>query len=171
MTLYNGDNIARKKRVAVYPGTFDPVTNGHLDIMRRSLKMFDKLIVAVAHNPGKDPVFSVEERVALIKKATKGWENLQVDHFGNLLTDYMKSVDGRVIVRGLRAVTDYEFELQMGLMNRALDPSIETIFLIPSEVYSFLSSRIIKEIARLKGNVKGMVPEAVESLLKRKFGK
>jgi pantetheine-phosphate adenylyltransferase len=160
-----------KERIAVYPGTFDPVTNGHLDIIRRSLNMFDKLIVAVAHNPGKNPVFSVEERVGLINSATKEWKNIQVDHFGNLLTDYMKSVKSKVIVRGLRAVTDYEFELQMGLMNRALDPSIETIFLIPSEVYSFLSSRIIKEIARLNGNIKGMVPEAVESLLKKKFGK
>lgn len=158
-----------KERIAVYPGTFDPVTNGHLDIIRRSLNMFDKLIVAVAHNPGKDPVFSVEERVGLINSATKEWKNIQVDHFGNLLTDYMKSVKSKVIVRGLRAVTDYEFELQMGLMNRALDPSIETIFLIPSEVYSFLSSRIIKEIARLNGNIKGMVPEAVELLLRKKM--
>ncbi len=159
----------KKKRIAVYPGTFDPVTNGHLDIMKRSLKMFDKLIVAVAHNPDKNPVFSVAERMKLIRKATVRWNALHVDHFGNLLIDYMRSVKSGVIIRGLRAVTDYEFELQMGLMNRTLDPSIETIFLIPSEEYSFLSSRLIKEIARFKGNIEGLVPKAVIDPLQEKL--
>jgi len=158
-----------KNRIAVYPGTFDPVTNGHLDIMERSLKMFDTLIVAVAHNPRKNPVFSVTERMDFIEEAAKGWKNLRVDHFENLLTDYMKSVQGDVIIRGLRAFSDYEFELQMGLMNRVLAPSIETIFMIPNEEYSFVSSRFIKEIVQLKGNVKGLVPDVVERLLRKKL--
>lgn len=158
-----------KKRIAVYPGTFDPVTNGHLDIMKRSLNMFDSLIVAVAHNPAKKPIFSVEERVEMIQRATKGWRGLRVDNFGALLIDYVKSVKGKVIIRGLRAVTDFESELQMGLMNRTLDSSIETIFLIPSEEYSYVSSRIIKEIAQFNGNIKGLVPQAVEGPLKKKL--
>ncbi len=159
--------MSTQKKIAVYPGTFDPVTNGHLDIMKRSLKMFDKLIVAVAHNPDKKPAFSIERRMEFIQKSTVGWENIKVDHFENLLTDYMKTVEGGVIVRGLRAVTDYEYELQMGLMNRTLDPSIETIFMIPSLDYSFLSSRLIKEIAHLRGDVKGLVPESVLPFLQK----
>lgn len=160
---------SRKKKIAVYPGTFDPVTNGHLDIIKRSLNLFDCVIVAVAHNPGKNPAFPVDERMEFIRKAARGWKNLKVDSFDNLLTNYMKSVKGDVIVRGLRAVTDYDYELQMGLMNRTLDPSIETIFMIPSEEYSFLSSRLIKEIVQLKGSVKGLVPKAVEVQLRKKL--
>ena len=160
--------MSTQKKIAVYPGTFDAITNGHLDIMKRSLKMFDTLIVAVAHNPDKSPTFPIEKRMEFIRKATEGWENIKVDQFENLLTDYMKTVGGGVIVRGLRAITDYEHELQMGLMNRALDPTIETIFMIPSLEYSFLSSRLIKEIAHLQGNIKGLVPEAVAPFLKKK---
>lgn len=165
---WNLEMKTKNKRIAVYPGTFDPVTNGHLDIIKRGLKMFDTLIVAVAHNPGKAPTFTVAERMELIREATRNLRNIRVDQFQNLLTDYMRSVGGGVIIRGLRAVTDYEFELQMGLMNRALDPSVETIFVIPSEEYSFLSSRLIKEIVQLKGSVKGLVPRGVEPLLKKK---
>lgn len=159
-----------KRKIAIYPGTFDPVTNGHIDIMKRALTLFDKLIVAVAHNPQKNPIFTVEQRADFIRKSTTELENLEVDSFGNLLTDYAKNRGASAIIKGLRAVSDFDFELQMGLMNRTLNKSLETIFMIPSEEYSFLSSKIIKEIASLQGEVKNFVPPSVLKGLKEKFG-
>ena len=158
-----------KKTIAIYPGTFDPVTNGHVDIIKRALQLFDKLIVAVAHNPQKDPMFTVEERVDFIKNATTGWENLEIDSFKDLLTNYARKRDANVIIKGLRAISDFDFELQMGLMNRTLDKSLETIFMIPSEEYSFLSSKIIKEIASFHGDISNHVPSSVAKVLKNKF--
>lgn len=158
-----------KKTIAIYPGTFDPVTNGHIDIIKRALNLFDKLIVAVAHSPQKNPLFSVEERVGFIMNATEGMENLEIADFGSLLTDYAKRKGANIIIKGLRAISDFDFELQMGLMNRTLDKSLETIFMIPSEEYSFLSSKIIKEIASFHGDVKSHVPPSVAALLRHKF--
>ena len=158
-----------KKTVAIYPGTFDPVTNGHIDIIKRALKLFNKLIVAVAHNPQKTPMFTQEERVSFIRKATRGWKNLEIDSFDDLLINYARKKGANVIIRGLRAISDFDFELQMGLMNRTLDKSLETIFMIPSEEYSFLSSKIIKEIASFNGEIEDHVPSSVAKGLKKKF--
>lgn len=158
-----------KKTIAIYPGTFDPVTNGHIDIIKRASELFDKIIVAVAPNPPKNPIFSVEERVDFIKQATMGWKNLEIEYFDNLLTDYAKHRGANVIIKGLRAISDFDFELQMGLMNRNLNKSLETIFMIPSEEYSFLSSRIVKEIASFQGDIKSFVPTSVAVGLKKKF--
>ena len=158
-----------KKTVAIYPGTFDPVTNGHIDIIKRALELFDKLIVAVAHNPQKSPLFIAQERVDFIKKTTTGWKNLEVDSFDDLLVNYARKRGANVIIKALRAISDFDFELQMGLMNRTLDKSLETMFMIPSEEYSFLSSKIIKEIASFHGNVSNHVPPSVAEGLKNKF--
>jgi len=158
-----------KKTIAIYPGTFDPVTNGHVDIIKRALQLFDKLVVAVAHNPQKNPMFTVEERVDFIKSATTGWENLEIDSFNDLLTNYARKREANVIIKGLRAISDFDFELQMGLMNRTFHKSLETIFMIPSEEYSFLSSKIIKEIACFHGDVSNHVPSSVAKVLKNKF--
>jgi pantetheine-phosphate adenylyltransferase len=158
-----------KNRIAVYPGTFDPVSNGHLDLMKRGLEIFDKLIVAVALNPDKNPLFTIDERVGFIKEAVKGWKNIEVEFFDDLLIEYAKRKKADVIVKGLRAVSDFEYELQMSLMNRRLDSHIETVFMMPSEEYSFLSSRILKEVALLHGDIRGMVPPGVAEGLERKF--
>lgn len=158
-----------KKRTAVYPGTFDPVSNGHLDLIKRGLRIFDKLIVAVALNPTKNPLFNIDERVYFIREAVKVWKNVEVEAFDNLLIDYVKKKKADVIIKGLRAVSDFEHELQMSLMNRRLDTHIETVFMMPSEEYSFLSSKVLKEVASLKGDIRGMVPPAVVEGLKRKF--
>ena len=138
----------QKKRVAIYPGTFDPVTFGHIDIMRRALKIFDCVIIAVALNPNKDPLFPLEKRVTFIKEATKNLKNLEVLPFDNLLINLAHSKKASVVIKGLRAISDFEFELQMGLMNRTLDEKIETLFMIPSQEFSFLSSNLVKETAR-----------------------
>ncbi len=156
-----------KKKIAVYPGTFDPVTNGHLDIMRRSMCLFDALIVAVALNPKKNPLFPIEERVKFIKDATRDLENLEVFAFDNLLVDFAQNHKASVIIKGLRAVSDFEYELQMGLMNRSIDQKIETLFMIPSQEYSFLSSSFVKEIALHNGNVSKLVPQPVKARLKK----
>ena len=156
---------------AVCPGTFDPITNGHLDIIRRGLEIFDEVIVAVAKNPKKMPLFGLEERLELIRGSVKGLQNVRVDAFDGLLVDYVRSNNGIAIIRGLRAISDFEYEFQMALMNRKLDDSIETVFLMPSEEYSFLSSRILKEVASLNGDVSGMVPKAVVEGLRKKFKK
>ena len=158
-----------KKRTAVYPGTFDPVSNGHLDLIKRGLRIFDKVIVAVALNPAKNPLFNIDERVNFIREAVKVWKNVEVEAFDNLLIDYVKKKKADVIIKGLRAVSDFEHELQMSLMNRRLDTHIETVFMMPSEEYSFLSSKVLKEVASLKGDIRGMVPSAVVEGLKRKF--
>ena len=156
-------------KVAVYPGTFDPVTNGHLDLIKRCLEIFDRVIVAVAHSPKKNPLFSVEERVEFIKEATHSWKNIEVNSFDCLLVDFVDRCGGDVIVKGLRAVSDFEYELQLSLMNRRLANKIESIFMMPSEEFSFLSSKVIKEVVNLGGDVKGMVTPAVMEGLKRKF--
>lgn len=158
-----------KKNIAVYPGTFDPITNGHIDLVERSLGIFDEVIIALAPNPKKIPLFTIEERIEMIKTATKGLENVKTDVFNGLLVNYAKKKKAKAIIRGLRAVSDFEYEFQMALMNRRLDSRIETVFLMPSEEYSYLTSTIIKEIAAFKGSVKGLVPKIVENKLKEKF--
>ena len=157
----------KKKRVAIYPGTFDPVTNGHIDIIRRALNICDRLVVSVALNPRKNPLFSIEQRVDFIKKGLKGLKNVNVLPFDNLLTDFARVNNAAVIIKGLRAVSDFEYELQMGLMNRNLDQSIETLFMIPSQEYSFLSSNFIKEIAKHGGDIHKLVPKIVAEKLSR----
>ena len=156
-------------KVAIYPGSFDPITNGHLDIIERSSKIFDKLIVSVLHNSAKNAVFSVEEKINLIKKATLSIPNVEIDYFDGLLVDYAKKKSATTIIKGLRAVSDFEYEMQMALMNRKQNPDVETMFLIASSEYSFLSSSIVKEVARLGGNLDGFVPECIKTEIYNKF--
>ena len=156
-------------RTAIYPGSFDPLTNGHLDVIQRAAKLFDRVIVAVAENEGKHPLFTLAERVALVKKAVVKLPNVQTDSFNSLLVEYVASKNAQAIVRGLRAVSDFEFEFQLALMNRKLDENIETIFMMPKDTYTFLSSRIVKEIARLGGDVRPFVPAHVQLALKKKL--
>ena len=158
-------------RTAIYPGSFDPLTNGHLDVIERATKLFDRVIVAVAQNEGKKPLFSLKERVALVSRAIKDMPTVEVDSFDNLLVDYVESRGALAIVRGLRAVSDFELEFQLALMNRKLNEKIETIFMMPKGSYTFLSSRIVKEIARLGGDVSSFVPVHVEAALKRKLAR
>jgi pantetheine-phosphate adenylyltransferase len=155
--------------IAIYPGTFDPVTNGHLDLIARGAKIFDRLIVAVARNLDKDPLFDVEERIEMLEAVTFDWKNVEVDVFDGLLVKYASAKDARVILRGIRAVSDYEYELQMALMNRKIEQQIETVFMMPAEAYSYLSSRLVKELARLGGPVKCLVPPQVEERLRAKL--
>jgi pantetheine-phosphate adenylyltransferase len=157
----------KKKRIAVYPGTFDPVTNGHIDIIQRAIKLFDKLVVAVALNPRKNPMFPIEKRVDFILQGLKGVKNVEVLPFSNLLIEFAQSKKASVIIKGLRAVSDFEYELQMGLMNRNLDDQMETLFMIPSQEFSFLSSNFVKEIARHGGDVHKLVPRSVAKNLIR----
>jgi pantetheine-phosphate adenylyltransferase len=153
---------------AIYPGSFDPVTNGHLDLIERGAKIFERLIVAVLQNREKEPLFKVSERVEMLSEATRAWGNVEVDVFDGLLMDYARQKKGRVILRGIRAISDYEYELQMALMNRKLAPEIETVFMLPGEKYSYLSSRLVREISQLGGPVKDLVPPAVEERLRAK---
>ena len=153
------------KNNAIYPGTFDPVTNGHIDIIRRALNIFDKLIVSVALNPRKNPLFSIEQRVELIQQGLEGLKHVEILPFDNLLTDFAQANNATVIIKGLRAVSDFEYELQMGLMNRNLDEAIETLFMIPSQEYSFLSSSFVKEIAKHGGDIHKLVPKTVAKKL------
>jgi pantetheine-phosphate adenylyltransferase len=156
---------------AIYPGSFDPVTNGHLDLISRGARIFGRLIIAVLRNAEKSPLFSLDERVEMLREATTTWrENVEVDVFDGLLMDYARRRKALVIVRGIRAISDYEYELQMALMNRKLEPGIETMFMMPAEAYSYLSSRLVREIAQLGGAVKDLVPAAVEERLRAKFG-
>jgi len=155
----------KTKRIAIYPGTFDPVTHGHIDIIRRALGIFDKLIVSVALSPLKNPLFSVDQRVSFIQKGTKNLKNVEILPFDNLLTDFARKNNASVIIKGLRAVSDFEYELQMGLMNRNLDESIETLFMIPSQEYAFLSSSFVKEIAKHGGDINNLVPKFVAKQL------
>jgi pantetheine-phosphate adenylyltransferase len=154
-------------RRAIYPGTFDPITNGHLDIVERSSKLFDEVIVAVLVNQEKHPMFSTEERVDMIRSVAP-WPNVVVGTFEGLLVHYAIEQDAQAIVRGIRAVSDYEYELQMALMNRRLEPSVETVFLMAGEAYSYLSSRLIKEVFKLGGPISGLVPELVEERMREK---
>src|SRR5690606_18330066 len=147
--------------IAIYPGSFDPVTNGHLDVIKRYSKIFDKVIVAVARNPNNTPMFSIEERVKLIERVVESMPNVEVDHFEGLLVDYANEKNCSVIIKGLRAISDFEYEFQMALMNRKLDPSIETLFMMTSYKYSFLSSSMMKEIGKLGGCIKELIPEEI----------
>jgi pantetheine-phosphate adenylyltransferase len=159
-------------RRAIYPGSFDPITNGHLDVAERALRLFDEVIIAVALNEGKQPLFSMEERVELVQASLKniqGNERVRVTFFDSLLVNYAQELGAVAIIRGLRAVSDFEFEFQLALMNRKLNSEIETIFLMPKDNYTYLSSRIIKEIARLHGSIEGFVPEAVMKAIAIKF--
>ncbi|MBI4335476.1 MAG: pantetheine-phosphate adenylyltransferase [Candidatus Omnitrophica bacterium] len=158
-------------RKAVYPGSFDPITYGHIDIIKRAAVIFDEVIVAVAHNTEKRPLFSVAERVAMLKKATAGIKNVKVDDFDALAVDYVKKHGIRVIIRGLRMISDFEYEFQMALTNRKLNKHIETIFMMPSESYSYVSSKLIKEAAALGANLREFVPSFVEKGLLKKIKK
>lgn len=157
------------KRTAIYPGSFDPITNGHLDVVRRAASMFERVIVAVAHDTEKAPTFSVSERVSLVRTAVRNMPRVEVDDFRGLLIKYARTKQVGVVVRGLRAVSDFEFEFQLALMNRKLDSKLETIFLMPKDEYTFISSRLVREIAALGGDVSQFVPPAVRQALKRKF--
>lgn len=158
-------------RTAIYPGSFDPFTNGHLDIVQRATKLFDAVIVAVANNEEKKPLFTSEERVNLVKESVRGLAHVTVDSFNGLLVNYVEERGGQAVIRGLRAISDFEFEFQLALMNRKLNERVETIFMMPKETYTFLSSRITKEIARLGGDVRAFVPAHVETALKKKLAR
>ncbi len=155
-----------RRVVAIYPGSFDPPTNGHLDLIDRSARLCDRLIVSVLRNEAKQPLFSVEERMEMLREVICDYPNAQVESFDGLLVDYAKQRGATVIIRGIRAISDYEYELQMALMNRRLCPEVETIFLMAGEAYSFLSSRIVKEVIRLGGDISGLVPPPVEVRLR-----
>jgi pantetheine-phosphate adenylyltransferase len=159
-------------RTVVYPGSFDPLTFGHLDVIERSARLFDHVIVAILTNPQKAPLFSIEERIQIMNEILKPrFANVSVDVFHGLLVDYAKQKNASAIVRGIRAISDYEYEFQMALMNRRLASSIETVFMVPAENYSYLSSRLVKEIAELGGSVSGLVPPLVEERLKERFNR
>jgi pantetheine-phosphate adenylyltransferase len=157
-------------RRAIYPGSFDPVTNGHLDVIGRARKLFDEVIVAVAHNDAKQPLFALAERLELLEQTIGNMDGVRISKFDGLLVDFAVKQEAVAVIRGLRAVSDFEFEFQMALMNRKLEGAVEAIFLMPKEDYTYLSSRIIKEIARLGGDVSGFVPAVVAKALKGKFG-
>jgi pantetheine-phosphate adenylyltransferase len=158
-----------KTSIAIYPGSFDPVTNGHLDLIGRGEKMFDHLIVAVLKNVEKEPLFTVPERVEMLREVTKHLPSVEVDVFQGLLVDYARKRDAAVILRGIRAVSDYEYELQMALMNRKLEPRLETVFMLPGETYSYLSAKLVREIAQLGGPLTGLVPPLVEQKIRAKL--
>jgi pantetheine-phosphate adenylyltransferase len=155
-------------RLAIFPGSFDPLTNGHVDIVLRSAHLFERVVVAVLVNPDKRPLFSADERVAIIREVFREYPNVEADTFGGLLVDYARRRRASAIVRGLRAVSDFELEFQMALMNRHLEPTLETMFLMPAEQYTYLSSRLIKEVFSLGGDVRGLVPSTVEQWMRRK---
>lgn len=158
-------------RYAIYPGSFDPITLGHLDLIQRASQLFDSLIVAVAHNEAKKALFSVEERIAMIEESVNGSSGITVKRLDGLLVDFARQEDAFVVIRGLRAVSDFEFEFQMALMNRRLEPGLETLFLTPKEDYTYLSSRIVKEVANFGGDVTPFVPPGAARRLKEKFGR
>jgi pantetheine-phosphate adenylyltransferase len=156
-------------RTVIYPGSFDPLTNGHLDLIHRAAKLFDRVIVAVAKSESKNPLFTLSERLALVTKSIQDLPNVAADAFDGLLVDYVERSSGQAVIRGLRAVSDFEFEFQLALMNRKLNERIETIFMMPKDTYTFLSSRIVKEIARLGGDVSAFVPPQVQTALREKL--
>lgn len=158
--------MAAKPITAIYPGSFDPITNGHLDLIERSSRLADRLVVAILRNENKNPLFSVDERMSMLREVVAPFPNVEVDSFNGLLVDYATGQGASLIVRGIRAVSDYEYELQMALMNRRLQPRIETVFLMAGEAYSFLSSRLVKEVIGLGGNISGLVPQVVERRLR-----
>ena len=159
------------KKRAIYPGTFDPVTYGHIDLIKRARKIFDEVVVAVAHNPSKVPLFTVEERVQLLKQATRSLPGVSVDHFDSLVVSYVRSKGSRVMVRGLRMLSDFEYEFQMALTNRKLSDEVETIFMMPSESYAYISARLIKEAGELGANLSAFVPPFVAKALRRKLSR
>ncbi len=158
-------------RIAIYPGTFDPITNGHLDIVKRAVKIFDTVIVAVADNIEKTPLFSIEERVAMIQESIRGISHVEVDSFNSLIVDYCHQKGAIAMIRGLRAISDFEYEFQMALINRKIGKDVESVFLMPKEKYTYLSSSLIKEIAVLGGNISSFVPDMVKNKLKEKYSK
>lgn len=157
-----------KKNVAIYPGSFDPPTNGHLDLIERGSRIFDELIVAILRNPGKEALFTLGERRKMLQALTQSWPNVRVDTFDGLLVEYARKQKAHAVLRGIRAISDYEYELQMALMNRKLDPKLETVFMMPAEAYSYLSSRLVKEIVTLGGSISGLVPSVVEEKLRER---
>ncbi len=159
------------KVIAIYPGSFDPLTNGHIDLIERGSKIFDRLIVAILRNSEKQPLFTVAERREMLQAIvrSKRWKNVEVDTFDGLLVDYAVKKKAQAVLRGIRAISDYEYELQMALMNRKLQPHLETVFMMPALSYSYLSSRLVREIAQLGGSVTGLVPEPVEKQLREKL--
>jgi pantetheine-phosphate adenylyltransferase len=158
-------------RTAIYPGSFDPITNGHLDLVLRATKLFDRVIVAVANNESKTPLFSIRERIEMVRQAVAEWKQVEVGSFEGLLVNYVDMEGGLAIIRGLRAVSDFEFEFQLALMNRKLNERVETIFMMPRENYTFVSSRLIKEIDRLGGDISSFVPAHVQAAMDRKLRK
>jgi pantetheine-phosphate adenylyltransferase len=159
---------AVKKNVAIYPGSFDPPTNGHLDLIERGSHIFDELVVAILRNPGKEALFTLGERRKMLQSLTSRWDNVRVDTFDGLLVEYARKQKADAVLRGIRAISDYEYELQMALMNRKLDPKLETVFMMPAEAYSYLSSRLVKEIVTLGGSISGLVPSVVEEQLRER---
>jgi len=157
------------KRVAVFPGSFDPITNGHIDIIERAQEIFDEIIVAVLENPQKECLFNIQERVEMIREIFSNSPKVKVETFDGLLMNYMRKKGARVVIRGLRAISDFEYEFQMALMNRKLNPEVETLFMMPNVVYSYLSSRLVKEVYSLGGCVKDLVPPVVEKYLEKKL--
>ena len=157
--------------VAIYPGSFDPITNGHLDLIQRGSRLFDRLIVAILRNETKSPLFSVHERTDMLKEVVKAYPNVEVDSFDGLLVDFAAKRSAQVLLRGIRAISDYEYELQTALMNRRLRPGLETVFLLSNEAHSFISSRLVKEVFGLGGKISGLVPSSVEARLERRLSK
>ena len=155
--------------VAIYPGSFDPITNGHLDLIQRGSRLFDRLIVSILRNETKQPLFTVEERIEMLREVVQNYPNIEVASFNGLLVDYAAAHEATVLLRGIRAISDYEYELQMALMNRRLRPEIETVFLLAQEAYSFISSRLVKEVFSLGGDISGLVPPGVEARMRRQL--
>lgn len=162
---------AQPSVVAIYPGSFDPITNGHLDVIERGARLFDRLIVSILQNESKSPLFTVEERMEMLRETVAHIPNAEVDCFNGLLADYAIERGAKVLLRGIRAISDYEYELQMALMNRRLQPDIETVFLLAGENMSFISSKLVKEVISLGGSITGLVPPNIESRLRTRFGK
>ncbi|MCI0705963.1 MAG: pantetheine-phosphate adenylyltransferase [Ignavibacteriae bacterium] len=156
-------------KIAIYPGSFDPITNGHLDILERAITLFDKVVITIARNSSKNPLFTEEERLQLIREAVKKHKQVEVDSFEGLLVDYARKKNATAVVRGLRAISDFEYEMQMALMNRKLNPDVQTVFLMPNERYTYLNSSIVREISRLGGDVNDFVPKVVKQALDKKF--
>jgi pantetheine-phosphate adenylyltransferase len=160
--------MSTPENIAIYPGSFDPLTNGHVDIIQRGSKLFDRIVIAILLNIEKAPLFTVQERVEITREVFRGYPNVEVDTFDGLLVEYARRKHASVIVRGLRAISDFEYEMQMALMNRHLNPDVETVFMMPAETYTYVSSRLVKEVVALGGSVTNLVPSIVESRLREK---